>query len=134
MNVVFQVLDRVPTIDSLSKEGQKLRMVNGEIEFKDVHFRYPARKDVKVLQGLNLKIKHGETVALVGGSGCGKSTCLQLIQRLYDPLQGQVSSKIFRNNLTFFQDFQIFLSFYTPLYAFKHSFRNTSSFKNKRNM
>ncbi|XP_043481652.1 multidrug resistance protein homolog 49-like isoform X1 [Leptopilina heterotoma] len=87
---IFQVLDRVPTIDSLSKEGQKLRMVNGEIEFKDVHFRYPARKDVKVLQGLNLKIKHGETVALVGGSGCGKSTCLQLIQRLYDPLQGQV--------------------------------------------
>ncbi|XP_015115150.1 multidrug resistance protein homolog 49 isoform X1 [Diachasma alloeum] len=87
---VFQVLDRVPTIDSLSSEGLKLKSVNGDIEFKDVHFRYPARKDVKVLQGLNLKIKHGETVALVGGSGCGKSTCLQLIQRLYDPLQGQV--------------------------------------------
>ncbi|XP_012280493.1 multidrug resistance protein homolog 49 isoform X1 [Orussus abietinus] len=87
---IFQVLDRVPTIDSLSKEGMKLEKVNGEIEFKDVHFKYPARKDVKVLQGLNLKIKHGETVALVGGSGCGKSTCLQLIQRLYDPLQGQV--------------------------------------------
>lgn len=87
---VFQVLDRVPTIDSLSTEGQKLEKVTGDIEFKDVHFKYPARKDVKVLQGLNLKIKHGETVALVGGSGCGKSTCLQLIQRLYDPLQGQV--------------------------------------------
>lgn len=87
---IFQVLDRVPTIDSLSTEGTKLKSVNGEIEFRDVHFRYPARKDVKVLQGLNLKIKHGETVALVGGSGCGKSTCLQLIQRLYDPRQGQV--------------------------------------------
>ncbi|XP_034938105.1 multidrug resistance protein homolog 49-like isoform X2 [Chelonus insularis] len=87
---IFQVLDRVPTIDSLSTEGQKLKTVNGEIEFKDVHFKYPARKDVKILRGLNLKIKHGETVALVGGSGCGKSTCLQLIQRLYDPLQGQV--------------------------------------------
>ncbi|XP_015603415.1 multidrug resistance protein homolog 49 isoform X2 [Cephus cinctus] len=87
---IFQVLDRVPTIDSLSKEGLKLKTVNGDIEFKDVHFSYPARKDVKVLQGLNLKINHGETVALVGGSGCGKSTCLQLIQRLYDPLQGQV--------------------------------------------
>lgn len=88
---VFQVLDRVPAIDSLSKEGEKLKSVNGEIEFKNVEFRYPARKDVKVLQGLNLKINHGETVALVGGSGCGKSTCLQLIQRLYDPLSGQVS-------------------------------------------
>lgn len=89
---VFQVLDRVPTIDSLSKEGQRLKSVNGQIEFKNVHFKYPARSDVKVLQGLNLSIKHGETVALVGGSGCGKSTCLQLIQRLYDPEQGQVSN------------------------------------------
>ncbi|XP_017766399.1 PREDICTED: multidrug resistance protein homolog 49 isoform X2 [Eufriesea mexicana] len=87
---IFQVLDRVPSIDSLSKDGQKLPSVNGEIEFKNVHFQYPARKDVKVLQGLNLTINRGETVALVGGSGCGKSTCLQLIQRLYDPAKGQV--------------------------------------------
>lgn len=90
---IFQVLDRVPTIDSLSKEGQKLPTVTGEIEFKNVHFQYPARKDVKVLQGLNLTINRGETVALVGGSGCGKSTCLQLIQRLYDPHKGQVSER-----------------------------------------
>ncbi|CAK9804633.1 Multidrug resistance protein homolog 49 [Anthophora quadrimaculata] len=87
---IFQVLDHVPAIDSLSKDGQKLPSVTGEIEFKNVHFQYPARKDVKVLQGLNLKINRGETVALVGGSGCGKSTCLQLIQRLYDPHKGQV--------------------------------------------
>ncbi|XP_076760464.1 multi drug resistance 49 isoform X2 [Xylocopa sonorina] len=87
---IFQVLDRQPAIDSLSKEGQRLPSVTGEIEFKNVHFQYPARKDVKVLQGLNLKINRGETVALVGGSGCGKSTCLQLIQRLYDPVKGQV--------------------------------------------
>ncbi|KAK1131154.1 hypothetical protein K0M31_017447 [Melipona bicolor] len=87
---IFQVLDRIPAIDSLSSEGQKLPSVTGEIEFKNVHFQYPARKDVKVLQGLNLKINRGETVALVGGSGCGKSTCLQLIQRLYDPPKGQV--------------------------------------------
>lgn len=87
---IFQVLDRVPTIDSLSKEGRRLESVNGEIEFKNVEFRYPARKDVQVLRGLNLRVNRGETVALVGGSGCGKSTCLQLIQRLYDPLSGQV--------------------------------------------
>ncbi|XP_012236010.1 multidrug resistance protein homolog 49 isoform X2 [Linepithema humile] len=87
---IFQLLDRVPVIDSLSKEGKRLEAVNGEIEFKNVKFCYPARKDIQVLQSLNLKINHGETVALVGGSGCGKSTCLQLIQRLYDPLGGQV--------------------------------------------
>lgn len=89
---IFQVLDRTPTIDSLSKDGKKLESVNGEIEFRDVRFSYPARKGVQVLQGLNLKINRGETVALVGGSGCGKSTCLQLIQRLYDPTDGQVRS------------------------------------------
>ncbi|XP_014474963.1 PREDICTED: multidrug resistance protein homolog 49 isoform X2 [Dinoponera quadriceps] len=87
---VFQVLDRVPTIDTLSSEGEKRQSVQGDIEFKNVEFRYPARKDVEVLYGLSLKINRGETVALVGGSGCGKSTCLQLIQRLYDPLGGQV--------------------------------------------
>lgn len=88
---IYKVLDRVPTIDSLSNEGKKLQSVHGDLEFKDVEFRYPARQDVQVLRGLNLRINRGETVALVGGSGCGKSTCLQLIQRLYDPLGGQVN-------------------------------------------
>lgn len=88
---IFQVLDRVPAIDSLSGDGERLVAVNGDIELRNVKFRYPARKDVGVLEGLNLRIRRGETVALVGGSGCGKSTCLQLIQRLYDPLEGQVS-------------------------------------------
>ncbi|XP_011684594.1 PREDICTED: multidrug resistance protein homolog 49 isoform X2 [Wasmannia auropunctata] len=87
---VFRVIDRVPSIDSLSKEGRRLDTVNGEIEFRNVKFRYPARKDVQVLDALNLQINRGETVALVGESGCGKSTCLQLVQRLYDPLDGQV--------------------------------------------
>jgi ABC-type multidrug transport system fused ATPase/permease subunit len=44
----------------------------------------------KVLSGLNLRIKKGETVALVGSSGCGKSTCIQLIQRFYDPDRGSI--------------------------------------------
>lgn len=103
---IFQVLDRVPTIDSLSKEGRRLESVNGEIEFKNVEFRYPARKDVQVLRGLNLRVNRGETVALVGGSGCGKSTCLQLIQRLYDPLSGQVSEYT-RYKIVFHRDKKI---------------------------
>lgn len=89
---IFNVIDRVPKIDSLTTKGLRPTSINGNIKFTDVHFRYPARKDVKVLNGLNLEVLAGQTVALVGPSGCGKSTCLQLIQRLYDPLH--VSLKI----------------------------------------
>ena len=62
----------------------------GDVEFVDVEFNYPARDQIKILDKLSLKIKPGQTVALVGASGCGKSTCIQLIQRFYDPLGGQV--------------------------------------------
>lgn len=83
---IFSVIDRIPTIDSMGESGLKPLSIVGNIKFTGVHFRYPARSDVQVLQGLNLTIDAGKTVALVGPSGCGKSTCLQLIQRLYDPL------------------------------------------------
>ncbi|XP_050298459.1 ATP-dependent translocase ABCB1 [Anthonomus grandis grandis] len=89
---VFHIIDKPPTINLSKGNGQKLssikRRVN--IEFKNVHFHYPARKEVSILQGFNLKINAGETVALVGSSGCGKSTVLQLVQRFYDPLEGEV--------------------------------------------
>ncbi len=62
----------------------------GEIEFKNVWFRYPYRKTEWILKNLNLKIKANETVALVGESGCGKSTIVQLIFRFYDANQGVV--------------------------------------------
>lgn len=58
--------------------------------YKDVDFRYPTRKGVQVLDGLNLEIEKGTTVALVGPSGCGKSTCMQLLLRYYDPENGKV--------------------------------------------
>jgi ATP-binding cassette subfamily B (MDR/TAP) protein 1 len=60
----------------------------GEIEFKNVWFRYPTRKNDWVLRGLNLKIKPNETVALVGESGCGKSTLVSLLMRFYEPDSG----------------------------------------------
>lgn len=60
-------------------------------EFKDVQFEYPSRPDVPVLRGLTIHVRPGKTVALVGSSGCGKSTCIQLIQRFYDPRRGVVS-------------------------------------------
>ncbi|CAO1320937.1 unnamed protein product [Diamesa hyperborea] len=88
---IFNVIDRIPKIDSLGDKGLVPDEITGNIVFKDVSFRYPARHEVQVLNGLNLNITAGETVALVGPSGCGKSTCLQLIQRLYDPINGSVS-------------------------------------------
>ncbi|NWY42084.1 MDR1 protein, partial [Sylvia atricapilla] len=65
--------------------------IKGNLEFKNVYFNYPSRPDVEILKGLNLKINSGQTVALVGGSGCGKSTTVQLIQRFYDPKEGMVT-------------------------------------------
>ena len=55
-------------------------------------FAFPTRPDVTVLKGLGVEVEPGQTVALVGESGCGKSTCIQLLERFYDPAEGQVVS------------------------------------------
>ncbi|XP_059423485.1 ATP-dependent translocase ABCB1 [Carassius carassius] len=88
---VYKTIDMPRPIDSSSKEGHKPDRVIGDIEFKNIHFSYPSRKDVKILQGMSLKIPHGKTIALVGASGCGKSTTIQLLQRFYDPDSGEVT-------------------------------------------
>ncbi|XP_037800229.1 ATP-dependent translocase ABCB1-like [Penaeus monodon] len=87
---IFDIIERKSAIDPTSSDGEKPPSVKGMIEFKDVRFNYPSRPDVRVLQGVSLSIEPGQTVALVGSSGCGKSTCIQLIQRFYDPLDGHV--------------------------------------------
>ena len=63
--------------------------------FNDVVFNYPTRPDVPVLRGLSLEVKKGQTLALVGSSGCGKSMVVQLLERFYDPLAGTVVSTLF---------------------------------------
>ncbi|GFQ83988.1 ATP-dependent translocase ABCB1 [Trichonephila clavata] len=87
--LVFHLINIVPNIDSSSKGGIRPD-VKGKIDFIDVHFRYPSRKNVLVLQGINLTIHPGQTVALVGSSGCGKSTLIALLERFYDPESGQI--------------------------------------------
>jgi ATP-binding cassette subfamily B (MDR/TAP) protein 1 len=74
------------------KEGKSLDLnnVKGLIEFKDVWFRYPSRKEEFVLRGMNITINPGDSVALVGESGCGKSTFVNLMMRFYDPDHGQI--------------------------------------------
>ncbi|KAK9236108.1 P-loop containing nucleoside triphosphate hydrolase protein [Lipomyces kononenkoae] len=89
---IKKLIDSEPEIDAWSTEGVVVPAdeINGEIEFRDVHFRYPTRSDVPVLRGLNLSIKKGQFVALVGASGCGKSTTIGLIESFYRPQWGGV--------------------------------------------
>ncbi|CAJ0584939.1 unnamed protein product, partial [Mesorhabditis spiculigera] len=89
--VVFQVIDREPEIDSYSEEGQKPKQIRGEVRVENLHFRYPSRKDVPILKGISLTCAPGETVALVGSSGCGKSTIVQLLLRYYNPDEGKIT-------------------------------------------
>ncbi|KAM4600373.1 ATP-dependent translocase ABCB1 [Polymixia lowei] len=87
---IMMLLKREPAIDNLSQEGASPDKFDGNVCFQDVWFNYPSRPDVPILQGLNVKVSKGETLALVGGSGCGKSTAIQLLERFYDPREGTV--------------------------------------------
>ncbi|CAL8390729.1 bile salt export pump isoform X2 [Gadus morhua] len=86
----FKLLDRVPTISTGPSHGEKWDNFKGEVEFRDCKFTYPTRPDVQVLNGLVVSVKPGQTLAFVGSSGCGKSTSVQLLERFYDPDEGQV--------------------------------------------
>uniref|UniRef100_A0A7N8XE83 ATP-binding cassette, sub-family B (MDR/TAP), member 4 n=1 Tax=Mastacembelus armatus TaxID=205130 RepID=A0A7N8XE83_9TELE len=88
---VYSIIDRIPSIDSYSEDGFKPDFNQGNIELKNIHFCYPSRPDVKVLNNMSLSVKSGETFALVGSSGCGKSTTIQLLLRFYDPQEGSIS-------------------------------------------
>lgn len=88
---IFAILDRNSKIDPSDESGMKLESVNGEIELRNVSFKYPTRPDVQIFRDLSLRIHSGKTVALVGESGSGKSTVISLLQRFYDPDAGQIT-------------------------------------------
>ena len=87
---ISEVLDeKVDISDDNATEKEKL-VVNGEIEFKNVTFRYYKNSEDSVLENISLKIPAGKTVGIIGSTGCGKSTLVSLIPRLYDTDSGEV--------------------------------------------
>uniref|UniRef100_A0A3Q3VZA3 Uncharacterized protein n=1 Tax=Mola mola TaxID=94237 RepID=A0A3Q3VZA3_MOLML len=86
----FKILDRIPQISISQTDGEKWDKFRGEIEFLNCKFTYPTRPDTQVLNDLVVSVKPGQTLAFVGSSGCGKSTSVHLLERFYDPNEGQV--------------------------------------------
>ena len=74
--------------------------MTGTIQLRSVRFRYPTRPDVKVLRGVTLTVQKGQKLALVGSSGCGKSTVVSLLERFYDAEDGEVVSENDENGST----------------------------------
>jgi len=63
---------------------------DGTISLSDIRFTYPTKQDVQVIQKAEIKVAKNKTIALVGTSGCGKSTIIQLLERFYDPDEGTI--------------------------------------------
>jgi len=85
---LFEIIDDTPKITD-AEDAKALSVTDGEVTLSDVHFNY--NEDVKALSGVTLTAKPGQTIALVGPSGGGKSTIINLIPRLYDVTSGAVS-------------------------------------------
>lgn len=91
---IYSVIDNPPTILSSERENVASKpapeIKHGEVIFRDVDFEYPSRPGEKVLKKINMHFEAGKSYALVGSSGCGKSSCVQLLQRLYDVCGGEI--------------------------------------------
>ncbi|OUM56709.1 hypothetical protein PIROE2DRAFT_18558, partial [Piromyces sp. E2] len=83
---LFNIIDRMPKEDKEKIENieNTNTPIHGTIEFRQVHFSYPSRPDVEVLKGVSFKCQPGQTIAIVGASGSGKSTVVQLLERYYN--------------------------------------------------
>ena len=85
---IVEILDEEP--DLKNKKNPIEEVKNGDIEFQNVGFSYVGKKNKEVLKNINLKIKSGETIGIIGGTGDGKSSLINLIPRLYDVSEGKV--------------------------------------------
>ena len=97
LNRIFHMLRRQSGIESKDTPPNSNSVplspvpeIKGTIEFKNVHYSYPTRPNTKILNGLSFKTSPNQIIALVGHSGCGKSTIIQLLERFYDPDDGKI--------------------------------------------
>ena len=87
---VREVLDEVPDIDDANAADADRKVTNGDIEFRNVVFRYYKTSEDPVLDHINFKVKGGQTVGIIGSTGCGKTTLVSMIPRLYDADEGEI--------------------------------------------
>ena len=105
-----EILRMQPEVDIESTKTVKPLFVEGNIEFRNVEFSYPTRPDIPVLKGIDIDIKAGQKIALVGPSGVGKSTIIQLLLRFYPLVKGEIlvdGVNIYDHNL---RDFRAIMS------------------------
>ncbi len=87
---IKEVLNEKIDIEDHHASHKDLKVTRGEVEFRNVSFRYYKNSEGKVLDDINLKIEPGSTVGIIGSTGCGKSTLVSMIPRLYDTDEGEV--------------------------------------------
>lgn len=85
---IIEVLDEEPSIKNIETPIKEVK--DGSIEFKNVGFSYVGKKEKEVLKNINIKINSGETIGIIGGTGVGKSSLVNLIPRLYDVTDGEL--------------------------------------------
>ena len=91
MSYAFELADTISEIDPTSPDGERPPgKTLGLVEFRSVDFTYPSRPDTAILKAVSLEAQPGQKVALVGASGSGKSTCIALLERWYNPARGGV--------------------------------------------
>ncbi|XP_072391051.1 mitochondrial potassium channel ATP-binding subunit isoform X1 [Diabrotica undecimpunctata] len=88
---VFEYINKTPKMALTGGKILPYELVKGDIEFKNVCFAYPTRSQQVILQGFNLSVPSGKTVAIVGASGNGKSTVVALLERFYDVKDGSIT-------------------------------------------
>ena len=87
---VLDIMEKDSEVEIRNIHNEEFKLIEGKIQLENIYFNYPSRKDVKVLEGINLTVPVGGKVALVGQSGSGKSTIAQLLMNFYQIDKGQI--------------------------------------------